>query len=144
MHKRFQAFTTYVARLGRSIRRLKAEKMKEFNLKTPHVSIIYYLYRDGALTAKQLCDICEEDKSAVSRSIEFLESEGYIEGDDKGKKRYNSLLKLTIKGEEVGKSVCESIEKVLKDSSNGVSPKDLLTMYKVLDVIADNLEKAEI
>lgn len=144
MHKRFQSFTTYVARLSRSIRRLKAEKMKEFNLKTPHVSIIYYLYRDGALTAKQLCDICEEDKSAVSRSIEFLESEGYIEGDDKGKKRYNSLLKLTIKGEEVGKSVCESIEKVLKDSSNGVSPKDLLTMYKVLDVIADNLEKAEI
>ena len=136
MHKRFQAFTTYVARLSRSIRRLKAEKMKEFNLKTPHVSIIYYLYRDGSLTAKQLCDICEEDKSAVSRSIEFLETEGYIEGDDKGKKRYNSLLKLTSKGEEVGKSVCESIEKVLKDSSKGVSPKELLTMYKVLDVIA--------
>ena len=144
MQERFRTFTVYVAKISRNIRRLKAEKMKSFNLKTPHVSCLYYLYREGELTAKQLCDICEEDKSGVSRSIEYLENEGYIECDEKVKKRYKSPLKLTTKGLEVGKSIVDAIDEVLLESSKGISDEDLSTMYKSLDIICSNLEKTKI
>lgn len=72
-----------VAKISRSIRRIKAEEMSEFHLKGPHVSCLYYLTQLGPLTAGQLCDRCEEDKAAVSRSLEYLEQNGYVTRPDK-------------------------------------------------------------
>ena len=73
MQQRFETFTVLIAKISRSIRRIKAEEMSEFHLKGPHVSCLYYLTQLGPLTAGQLCDRCEEDKAAVSRSLEYLE-----------------------------------------------------------------------
>ena len=73
MDERFETFTVLINQLSRSIRRIKAEQMESINLKGPHVSCLYYLSKDGPLTAAELCDRCEEDKAAVSRSLEYLE-----------------------------------------------------------------------
>ena len=88
MQQRFETFTVLIAKISRSIRRIKAEEMSEFHLKGPHVSCLYYLTQLGPLTAGQLCDRCEEDKAAVSRSLEYLEQNGYVTRPDK---RYRSL-----------------------------------------------------
>ena len=74
MEERFEAFTVLIARLSRSIRRIKAEEMAGFGLKVSHVSCLYYLHCAGALTASELCERCEEDKAAVSRAVDELES----------------------------------------------------------------------
>ena len=99
MQQRFETFTVLIAKISRSIRRIKAEEMSEFHLKGPHVSCLYYLTQLGPLTAGQLCDRCEEDKAAVSRSLEYLEQNGYVTRPDK---RYRSPLTLTEKGQETG------------------------------------------
>ena len=78
MEGRFETFTVLIAKISRSIRRIKAEGMAEFGLKGPHVSCLYYLSVFGEQTASELCDRCDEDKAAISRSIEYLEREGYI------------------------------------------------------------------
>ena len=96
MQQRFETFTVLIAKISRSIRRIKAEEMSEFHLKGPHVSCLYYLTQLGPLTAGQLCDRCEEDKAAVSRSLEYLEQNGYVTRPDK---RYRSPLTLTEKGQ---------------------------------------------
>lgn len=82
MQQRFETFTVLIAKISRSIRRIKAEEMSEFHLKGPHVSCLYYLTQLGPLTAGQLCDRCEEDKAAVSRSLEYLEQNGYVTRPD--------------------------------------------------------------
>ena len=74
MQQRFETFTVLIAKISRSIRRIKAEEMSEFHLKGPHVSCLYYLTQLGPLTAGQLCDRCEEDKAAVSRSLGWIRS----------------------------------------------------------------------
>ena len=84
MQQRFETFTVLIAKISRSIRRIKAEEMSEFHLKGPHVSCLYYLTQLGPLTAGQLCDRCEEDKAAVSRSLEYLEQNGYVTRDGPG------------------------------------------------------------
>ena len=71
--ERFETFTLLVSKLSRSIRKIKSEEMAEFGLKGPHVSCLYYLSQCGGLTASELCERCEEDKAAVSRSLEYLE-----------------------------------------------------------------------
>ena len=45
MEERFQAFTVLVSNLNRCIYKIKTEEMAEYNLKSSHVSCIYYIYR---------------------------------------------------------------------------------------------------
>lgn len=140
MKERYKTFTVLVSSIMRSIRKIKTEEMAEFNLKSPHVSCLYYLYKANSLTAKELCDICEEDKASVSRSIDFLESNGYIQCDSPAKKRYKAALTLTEKGKEVGEKVTLKIDKALDLGSVGLSEENRVILYKSLALINENLQ----
>jgi len=139
---RFETFTVLISKISRSIRKLKSNEMAKYNLKTPHVSCLYYLKKNGNLTAKNLCDICEEDKAAISRSIEYLEKNDFIKCESKTEKRYKSPLFLTEKGKQVGDLLVEKIDGILKISSNGLSTEDRDIFYKCLIKISKNLEDA--
>ena len=141
MQERFQTFTVLIARLNRCIRKIKTEEMAEFNLKSPHVSCLYYLYKADSLTAKELCDICEEDKANISRSIEFLEKNGYLVCRSKAEKRYKSPLVLTEKGRAAGEHIVRKIDAILASVSEGVPEDQREIMYRSLSVICDNLQK---
>ena len=139
---RFETFTVLISKISRSIRKLKSNEMAKYNLKTPHVSCLYYLNKNGNLTAKNLCDICEEDKAAISRSIEYLEKNDFIKCESKTEKRYKSPLFLTEKGKEVGDALVAKIDKILEISSNGLSTEDRDIFYRCLFKISENLEDA--
>jgi len=81
MEKRFELFTTAIAKISRNIRKIKSEEVASINLdlKGPHVSCLYYLYKHKKLTLKELSLVCDEDKAAISRSIDYLEHNLYIE-----------------------------------------------------------------
>ena len=68
MEERFETFTVLIARISRSIKRIKADEMADFELKGPHVSCLYYLSQQDGMTAAELCERCDEDKAAISRS----------------------------------------------------------------------------
>lgn len=140
MEERFGTFTVLISKISRSIRKIKTEEMDEFKLKSPHVSCLYYLYKLGSLTAKELGDICAEDKAALSRSIEFLEKNGYIECDSNLKKRYRSPLMLTVKGKLIAERIGEKIDRILDLASAGLSENDRIILYKSLSLISENLE----
>lgn len=138
MQQRFETFTVLIAKISRSIRRIKAEEMSEFHLKGPHVSCLYYLTQLGPLTAGQLCDRCEEDKAAVSRSLEYLEQNGYVTRPDK---RYRSPLTLTEKGQETGRAIAGKIDRLVEAASEGLTPEQRQVMYDALTCISGHLER---
>lgn len=142
MQERFNTFTVLIAKLGRIIRRIKTEEMQEFDLKSTHVSCLYHLYLHGALTSKQLSDECGEDKAAVSRSLEYLEKNGYIYTVKDATKRYKCPLELTDKGMEVALRISKKIDGYLSIANQGISEADRTVMYKTLLTISDNLESA--
>ncbi len=141
MQERFKTFTLLINKISRSIRKIKTGEMAELELKSTHVSCIYYLYTMQSLTAKELCEVCEEDKAAVSRSIEYLEKGGYIETVDKGNKKYKRPLELTEKGYIIGKQLSERIDSILEQASAGISEEERAIMYRALAVISENLHK---
>ena len=95
MEDRFETFTILISRINRSIRKIKNQEMADWGLKSIHVSCLYYLRSQGSLTAAELCERCEEDKAAVSRAIDHLKSEGFIEASTNGAKPYKCPLVLT-------------------------------------------------
>lgn len=143
MEKRFETFTTAIAKISRNVRRIKSEEVSSINLglKGPHVSCLYYLYQYDELTAKELCLVCDEDKAAVSRSIDYLENNGYIECDSKLEKRYKSPLKLTPKGKMIAEQVNNKVNEIVNLASAGLSEEKRKIFYESLILISDNLQK---
>ena len=142
MEQRFETFTIQIAKISRNIRKIKTEEMAEFGLKSPHVSCIYYLYQnDGNMTAKELCEASDEDKAAISRSIEFLETNGYITCESKTEKRYKSPLFLTDKGRLIGAKIAEKVDNIVNIASADMTLDERVKFYNQLTAISNNLQK---
>ncbi len=143
MIERFELFTVLIANLARNIRRIKTEEMARWNLKSHHVSCLYYLYQRKSLTAKELCDICEEDKANVSRAIEHLEDAGFLKCESNNHKRYKSHFELTEKGEKVGFNIHNRINNILSKVGEGITEENRRIMYECLNRINENLQNVE-
>ena len=140
MEERFRTFTVLITKLYRAIRKIKSEETEEYGLTNPHVSCLYYLYKEKSLTLKELVDICLEDKAVLSKAISYLENQSFIACDSNQKKRYNSYFKLTDKGMAIAKSIAIKIDNILDFASTDVNNEDREIMYKSLLSISDNLE----
>lgn len=142
MEQIFETFTIQIAKISRNIRKIKTEEMAEFDLKSPHVSCIYYLYRnDGNMTAKELSEASDEDKASISRSIDFLETNGYIQCESKTEKRYKSPLFLTEKGKLVGEKIAEKVDNIVNIASADMTLDERVKFYNQLTTISNNLQK---
>ena len=140
MDSRFETFTLLITRISRSIKRIKAEEMAAFGLKGPHVSCLYYLYCCGPMTAAELCERCDEDKAAISRSLDYLEKNGYLYTDQKDRKKYKSAITLSEKGFSVGQEISNRIDGILEGASLSLSEEDRRIMYKALEIISGHLD----
>ena len=140
MKERFGTFTMLIAKIGRSIKRIKSEEMAEFQLKGPHVSCLYYLSVYGSMTAAELCERCEEDKAAISRSLDYLEKDGFVTYGENAQRRYRVALQLTEKGKEVCDRIGAKINRIVDEASEGLTEEERQTMYHALQVISKNLD----
>lgn len=139
--ERFKIFTVLIAKISRNIRRIKSEVMQEYGLKSPHVSCLYYLYKEASLTAKELSDICDEDKAAISRSIVFLEANGYLRCDSDARKRYKAPLELTPAGYGLASVIAKKIDEVFDFVGQGLAEEDRIVFYRSLELISKRLDE---
>ena len=140
MQERFETFTILINRISRNIRKIKNQEMSEYNLRSAHVSCLYYLYLSPNLTATELCERCEEDKATISRALDHLESNGYLTCESKSAKRYKSPLLLTDMGMKVGKKIADKIDAVLDAVSVGLTEEERVAFYRSLSIISKSLE----
>ena len=138
--ERFETFTLLIARISRSIKRIKSEEMAEFRLKGPHVAFLYYLSIHGEMTAAELCEHCDEDKAAVSRTLEFLLQNGYVTTEAISR-RYRSPLYLTDRGREIFAALQARIASMEDAASMGLTEEQRSKMYAALELICGNLER---
>ena len=140
MQERFETFTVLINRISRNIRKIKNQEMAEYNLRSAHVSCLYYLYSSGGLTSTELCEKCEEDKATISRALDFLEKNGFLYCETENTKRYKSPLKLTEKGAEAGKKIAGKIGSVLETISRDLPEEDRIAFYRSLAIISGSLD----
>jgi len=141
VQERFETFTVLINRISRNIRKIKNQEMAEYNLRSAHVSCIYYIYTLGGATATDLCERCEEDKATISRALDYLDESGYINRERDSVKRYKTPIHLTEKGVEVGKKIADKINNLLDRVSDGLTEEQRVDFYRSLSVISDCLEK---
>lgn len=141
MTERYETFTVLINRLARNIRKIKNLEMAEYGLRSSHISCLYYLYKTDNMTATELCEKCEEDKATISRSIDFLEENGYIASQSKNTKKYKSPISLSEKGKTAGKEIADKIDRVLDEISSELTEGERTEFYRCLTVISNGLDK---
>ena len=101
MVTRFEQFVSAINGIHRCIQRIERDEMEKYGLKGYHAQYLMALarYSEG-VTAVRLCEICDVNKAAVSRSVSELENEGLVERRSRGgtSTAYRANLVLTEKG----------------------------------------------
>ncbi|MGN1020725.1 MAG: MarR family winged helix-turn-helix transcriptional regulator [Aristaeellaceae bacterium] len=140
MLHRFETFVTGITTCYKCIQRIKNMEMTEFGLKGTHVMCLFFLHRNPAgLTAAQLCQLCEEDKAAISRTVSLLQEKGYVEGADR---RYRAALRLTEAGQDIARRIDGLCAQWVELGSTGLPEADREAFYRALELIAGNLQEA--
>ena len=140
MIQRFQAFVTGITVCYKYIQRIKSAEMTEFGLKGTHVMCLFFLHHHPeGLTAAQLCQLCAEDKAAISRTLAVLHKDGYLTS---GEKKYRALLQLTEKGLAVARQVDQLIAQWVGFGGDGLSDEDRAVFYRCLEQISGNLKES--
>ena len=137
MIERFQAFVTGISTCYKSIQRIKAMEMTEFGLKGAHAMCLMFLHHNPqGLTAAQLCQLCAEDKAAISRTVAQLVEKGYILA---GEKKYRAQLMLTETGRELAAKMDKVIEQWVGNGGDGLTEEERSAFYTALELISGNL-----
>ena len=140
LYKRFEKFTVLINGINRNIRKIKNQEMAEYNLRSSHISCLYYLYQSEGLTATDLCERCGEDKATISRSLDYLEKNGYLICEAKSAKRYKSPFILTGKGARIAEKIADKVAYFIEQVSVDLSEEERLQFYHSLSLISKNLD----
>lgn len=141
MISRFEQFSAAIASIYHSIARIERVEMAKYGLKGPHAQCLLAMgrYPDG-ITAARLCEVCEKDKAAISRTVAELEEAGMVLREEQDRKRYRANLMLTDKGREVAKNVNDLVYLAVSRASAGYDAETRQTFVRVLNLIAGNLQ----
>ena len=142
MIRRFEEFSGAIACIHRQIQKIERAEMARYGLKGPHVQCMLALERNPeGVTAAKLCEICEKDKAAISRTVAELVKAGMVVRCGTGRKRYRVQLKLTEQGSRIAREVMALTAKAVEQAGEGLSEEDRLNFYRVINLIASNIQQ---
>lgn len=140
MISRYEIISNSVACISRDIQRLERLEMAKYNLKGPHAQCLLALSRfPQGLIATQLCELCEKDKAAISRTVAELEESGLIRRLERNGTYYRATLVLTEAGQEAATAVSRKAKQAVELAGEGLTDADREVFYRVLAQIAENL-----
>jgi DNA-binding MarR family transcriptional regulator len=140
MVNRFESFVSSIACISRYIQKIERDVMVNYGLKGPHAQCMLAMSRfPEGITSTQLCEICDKDKAAVSRTVSELEQAGMVSLDERNGTRYRALLKLTPKGEAAARAVSERAHVAVEQAGIGLDDSQRQVFYQVLGLISRNL-----
>jgi len=102
---------------------------------------LFYLgQNEEGLTSGELCEMCREDKAAVSRNLRCLYDKGYVKVSEDEVKKYKLKNVLTQEGREayavLEKHIIDSVCKF----GTGLTEKERKTFYKALGIIVERFD----
>ena len=140
MVSKYELFASSVSSMYHDIQKIERTEMAKFGLKGPHAQALLAMsrYPEG-ITSAGLCEVCDKDKAAISRTVAELEQMGLVLREDRNGSRYRALLILTEQGREAARSVNHKALQAVELAGEGLDDAQREVFYRVLGLIAGNL-----
>ena len=137
---RYEVFSSSVSSMYHDIQKIERVEMAGFGLKGPHAQCILTLNRHpGGLTVGQLCELCDKDKAAISRTVSELEAAGMVLRGQRNGVRYRAPLTLTERGAAAARQVSQRARMAVEQAGTGLRDDQRQVFYQVLSLISGNL-----
>ena len=141
MLNRFEQFSSVIFGIHRYIQKLERDEMIKYGYKGAFAQYLVILseHPEG-LIASRICEICDKDKAAVSRIVSEMQEKGLLVRECNENHVYRGVLKLTEKGHEVAKHVCEKARAaVLAISKEAMNDEERAIFYTIIERISAKL-----
>lgn len=140
MVSKYELFSLSLSCMYHDIQKIERTEMAKFGLKGPHAQCLLAMSRyPTGITAARLCEVCEKDKAAISRTVAELEEGGLVQRKERNGNRYRAPLVLTEKGREAAESVNQKARQAVEQAGEGLDDAQREVFYRVLALIAGNL-----
>lgn len=140
MIKRYELFSSSVACLSRDIQQIERTEMAKFGLKGPHAQCLLAMLRHPeGITAALLCERCDKDKAAISRTVSELEEAKMIRRENRNGSRYRAALFLTEQGRAAADAISRRAVMAVEAAGRGLTDAQREVFYQVMHIIAGNL-----
>lgn len=137
MYTRFTKFVGLITKINRCVKKIKTEETEKFKLKSTHVSCLLYLYKAGSASITTMCDVLEEDKAAISRTIDYLEKNSFVLRDPS--KKYKTEITLKERGRVVGARLWDKVEEIVSKIDGLLTDDERAILYGSLGKISNTL-----
>ena len=136
---RYEQFSYAISSIQRHIQKIERDEMITLGYKGAFAQYLAAMthYPDG-LTAAQLCEICDKDKAAVSRTVAEMEEKHLIQRGDRQDSSYRARLRLTDEGRRAAAFVLRRAEAAV--DACGLTDDNRDAFYAAQNMIARNLE----
>lgn len=140
MISKYEIFSTVMSSLYHDIQRIERTEMARYGLKGPHAQCLVIMERHPeGITSARLCEICERDKAAISRTVAELENAGLLIRREQNGVRYRVPLVLTEAGRRAARDVNDVAVRAVEQAGSGLNDQQRDVFYAVLGHIAHNL-----
>ena len=138
MLNRFAQFSYMISNIYRNIQKIEHDEMVKLGYKGAYAKYLVVMFQQPqGITSSKLCEICDKNKAAVSRMITEMEEKGLVLRNHS----YNALIKLTKKGENLAKYVCEKAELAVKEVSKDLPNEQRHLLYALLNQLSGSIHK---
>jgi len=142
MEGRFELISSAVSSMYHDIQKIERVEMAKYDLKGPHAQCLLAMKKHPeGITAAKLCEVCERDKAAISRTLAELEDAGMVRRENRNGSKYRASLLLTEQGKVVAEAVVEKVRLAVELAGTGFGEEEREVFYRVLSIIAGNLHK---
>ena len=142
MENRYELISASISCMYHDIQKIERVEMAKYGLKGPHAQCLLVMNKHPqGITAARLCEACEKDKAAVSRTLAELEEAGLVIRENRNGSRYRSILTLTEQGKTAAASVVEKARLAVELAGTGFGEEEREVFYRVLAIIAGNLHR---
>jgi DNA-binding MarR family transcriptional regulator len=140
---RFELFDGLIASAGKTLQRIKTDKMEKYGLGSTHTTCLCKLGKAGevGVTQKELTEQEGIDRAQVSRVLRDLEQAELVEAV--GSSTYKRRYCLTEKGKQITDEINGIILEINRYVSKDIPVEEIAVFYRVLQEINGNLKKAE-
>ena len=103
--------------------------------------ILRMLRLKGAMSQRELADLCVLDVTTMSRTLDKLEKMGLVNRTDNPECRRSWVISLTPEGEEKADKVIALFKMADEIFSDGMTEEEIKKLYDMLAVIEENVER---
>lgn len=140
MVSRYEIFSTAISSMYHDIQKIERMEMAKYGMKGPQAQCLLAMSRyPQGITAARLCELCERDKAAISRTLAELEQTGMVHRESANGSRYRASLMLTAQGKAAAATVSWTAQLAVEQAGAGLDDEKREVFYQALALISENL-----